>query len=237
LKCPKCDANNPETSRFCADCGTQLGVTEDILAGPTATLETPVEELSTGSIFAGRYQIIEELGRGGMGKVYRALDKKLNEEVALKLIKPEIASDKKTLERFSNELKIARKISHRNIGRLYEMMEEKGTHFITMEYVPGEDLKSFIRRSGRIDIPKVLFTGKQACDGLVEAHKQGVVHRDLKPSNIMIDKQGDARIMDFGIARLLTAKGITGAGVMIGTPEYMSPEQVESKEVDQRSDI
>ena len=237
MKCQKCNADNPETQKFCGECGTQLGVTEDIPAGPTATLETPIQELSTGSIFAGRYQIIEELGRGGMGKVYRALDKKLNEEVALKLIKPEIASDKKTLERFSNELKIARKISHRNVGRVYEMMEEKGTHFITMEYVPGEDLKSFIHRSGRIDIPKVLFTGKQVCEGLAEAHKQGVVHRDLKPSNIMIDKQGNARIMDFGIARLLTAKGITGAGVMIGTPEYMSPEQVESKEVDQRSDI
>jgi serine/threonine protein kinase/Flp pilus assembly protein TadD len=247
MKCPKCETDNPETSRFCAECGTQLsgsGSTRDeirppsdIPAGPTATLETPVEELSTGSMFAGRYQIIEELGRGGMGKVYRALDKKLNEEVALKLIKPEIASDKKTLERFSNELKIARKISHRNIGRVYEMMEDKGTHFITMEYVSGEDLRSFIRRSGRIDIPKALLVGRQVCDGLAEAHKQGVVHRDLKPSNIMIDKQGDARIMDFGIARLLTAKGITGAGIMIGTPEYMSPEQVESKEVDQRSDI
>ena len=105
-------------------------------AGPTATMETPIEELSTGSMFAGRYEIIEELGRGGMGKVYRDLYRKLNEEVALKLIKPEIASDKKTLERFSNELKIARKISHRNIGRVYEMMEDKGTHFITMEYVP-----------------------------------------------------------------------------------------------------
>jgi serine/threonine protein kinase/Tfp pilus assembly protein PilF len=212
-------------------------VTEDISAGPTATLETPIEDLSTGSMFAGRYQIIEELGRGGMGKVYRALDKKLNEEVALKLIKPEIASDKKTLERFSNELKIARKISHKNICRMYELMEDKSTHFITMEYVPGEDLRSFIRRSGQMAVGTTLRIASQVCEGLFEAHKLGVVHRDLKPSNIMIDKQGNAKIMDFGIARSLDAKSITGAGVMIGTPEYMSPEQAEAKETDHRSDI
>jgi len=236
MKCPKCHFDNPSDSKFCKECGTQLLPSEEISA-PTETLEATKEELTTGTIFTGRYQIIEELGKGGMGKVYRAVDKKLNEEMALKLIKPEIASDKKTIGRFSNELKLARKISHRNVGRMYELMEEEGTHFITMEYVPGEDLKSFIRRAGPLSAGKTIFIAKQVCDGLEEAHRLGVVHRDLKPQNIMIDKEGNARIMDFGIARSIAGKGITGAGVMIGTPEYMSPEQAEVKEVDQRSDI
>jgi len=157
--------------------------------------------------------------------------------VALKLIKPELALDKKTIERFGNELKFARKIVHKNVGRMYELLEEKGTHYITMEYVPGEDLRSSIRRFGQLPIGKSISIAKQICEGLTEAHRLGVVHRDLKPSNIMIDKEGNARIMDFGIARSLKAKGITGAGVIIGTPEYMSPEQVEGKEADQRSDI
>jgi len=236
IKCPKCDSDNPDTLKFCGECGTQLLPTEEISA-PTETLEAGKEELTTGSTFAGRYQIIEELGKGGMGKVYRAVDKKLKEEMALKLIKPEIASDKKTIGRFSNELKLARKISHRNVGRMYELMEEAGIHFITMEYVPGEDLKSFIRRAGPLSAGKTIFIAKQVCEGLTEAHRLGVVHRDLKPQNVMIDKEGNARIMDFGIARSIMGKGITGAGVMIGTPEYMSPEQAEVKEVDQRSDI
>ncbi|NIM91473.1 MAG: protein kinase [Candidatus Aminicenantes bacterium] len=236
IKCPKCHSDNPETQKFCGECAAPLHPIEEISA-PTETLEAAKEELTTGSTFADRYQIIEELGKGGMGKVYRAVDKKLNEEMALKLIKPEIASDKKTIARFSNELKLARKISHRNVGRMYELMEEEGTHFITMEYVPGEDLKSFIRRAGPLSAGKTTFIAKQVCEGLTEAHRLGVVHRDLKPQNIMIDKEGNARIMDFGIARSIMGKGITGAGVMIGTPEYMSPEQAEVKEVDQRSDI
>ena len=172
-----------------------------------------------------------------MGKVYKALDKKINEKIALKLIKPEIASDKKIIERFSNELKMARKIGHRNVGRMYDINEEKGTHYITMEYVAGQDLKGLIRQSGQLAFGTTISIAKQVCDGLSEAHRLGVVHRDLKPQNIMIDKEGNARIMDFGIARSLKAKRLTGAGVMIGTPEYMSPEQVEGKDVDQRSDI
>jgi serine/threonine-protein kinase len=237
MKCPKCNFENPDGTRFCGNCAAPLELSEEIPVSHTKTLETPKEELTTGSTFAGRYQIIEELGKGGMGRVYRAIDKKLNEEVALKLIKHEIASDEKTLERFGNELKIARKIVHKNVGRMYEMMEEKGTHFITMEYVSGEDLKSFIRRSRQLNIGTAVVIARQVCDGLAEAHRLGVVHRDLKPNNIMIDKEGNARIMDFGIARSLKEKRITGAGVMIGTPEYMSPEQVEGKETDQRSDI
>jgi len=235
IKCPKCHSDNPSDSKYCKECATPLLPSEEIAV--TETLERPKEELTSGLTFAGRYQIIEELGKGGMGKIYRVIDKKLNEEVALKLIKPEIASDKKTIERFSNELKFARKIVHKNVGRMYEFMEEKGMHFITMEYVPGEDLKSFIRRSGQLTIGKSIFIAKQICEGLAEAHELGVIHRDLKPSNIMIDKEGNARIMDFGIARSVEVKGVTEAGMIIGTPEYMSPEQVEGEEADKRSDI
>jgi serine/threonine protein kinase/regulator of sirC expression with transglutaminase-like and TPR domain len=171
-----------------------------------------------------------------MGKVYKAQDTEIKEKVALKLIKPEISADKKTIERFQNELKFARKIGHRNVCRMYDLNKEEGSYYITMEYVSGEDLKSFIRRSEILSVGKAISIAKQVCDGLSEAHRLGVVHRDLKPSNIMIDNEGNARIMDFGIARSLKEKGITGAGVMIGTPEYMSPEQVEGKEVDQRTD-
>ena len=237
MKCPKCHSDNPDTSRFCADCGAELLPAEDISVSYTETLQTPIKKLTTGSTFAGRYQVIEELGKGGMGNVYKVFDKKIKEKVALKLLKPEIAADEKTIERFSNELKFARKISHRNVCRMYDLSEEEGAHYITMEYVPGEDLKSMIGMIGQFSAGKTIYVAKQLCEGLAEAHRMGVVHRDLKPQNIMIDREGNARIMDFGIARSLRTKGITEAGVMIGTPEYMSPEQVDAKEVDNRSDI
>jgi serine/threonine protein kinase/tetratricopeptide (TPR) repeat protein len=172
-----------------------------------------------------------------MGAVYRVEDTNIGQDIALKLIKPDIASDKKSIERFRNELKTTRMISHRNVCRMFDLAETEGTYYITMEYVPGEDLKSFIRRSGKLDIPKAIAIAKEICNGLAEAHRLGVVHRDLKSNNIMIDKYGNARIMDFGIARSLTTKGLTGEGNIIGTPEYMSPEQAEANEVDQRSDI
>ncbi len=237
MKCPECQADNPETQRFCGECGTQIIASKDDSVSLTKTIETPQEELTTGSTFAERYQIIEELGRGGMGRVYKVMDTKVKEKVALKLLKPEIAADKKTIERFSNELKFARKIRHKNVCQMFDLNEEKGIHYITMEYVPGEDLRSMIRMSGQLSIGTAVNIAKQICEGLTEAHKIGVVHRDLKPQNIMIDRDGIARIMDFGIARSIRGKGITGAGVMVGTPEYMSPEQVEGKEVDERSDI
>ena len=236
-KCPKCNSDNSETQQFCGKCGFKLGSVKDIAALPTKSLVTPRVEFTTGFIFAGRYQVVEMLGEGGMGKVYKVIDKQLNEEVALKLIRPEIATDKKTIKRFSNELKLSRKISHRNVGRMYELMEDKGALFITMEYVPGQDLKGLIGQSGRLATGTAISIAKQICDGLAEAHLQGVIHRDLKSNNIMIDKGGNVRIMDFGIARSLTGKSITRAGAMIGTPEYMSPEQAEAEELDQRSDI
>ncbi len=235
VKCPQCDTDNPSDSKFCKECATSLSSSKEIPV--TETLETPKEELTTGSTFAGRYQIIEELGKGGMGKVYKVHDTEIKEKVALKLLKPEIASDEKTIERFRNEIKLARKIAHKNVGRMFDLGKAEGTYFITMEYVPGQDLKGLIRQTGKLSIETTVSIAKQTCEGLVEAHALGVVHRDLKPSNIMIDKDGNVRIMDFGIARSLKAKGITGSGVMIGTPEYMSPEQAEAKDVDHRSDI
>jgi serine/threonine protein kinase/Tfp pilus assembly protein PilF len=237
IKCPKCHSENPDTKQFCADCGTQLPPPQDHPPVMTETLQTPVRELTTGSTFAGRYQVIEELGHGGMGRVYKVFDTKIKEKIALKLIKPEIASDKETIERFGNELRLARKISQRNVCRMFDIGEAEGAHFITMEYVHGEDLKSMIHMSGSLSVGMLLSVGKQVCDGLAEAHNLGVVHRDLKPQNIMIDRNGNAKIMDFGIARLVREKGITGPSVLIGTPEYMSPEQAEAKEVDHRSDI
>jgi formylglycine-generating enzyme required for sulfatase activity/predicted Ser/Thr protein kinase len=237
MKCPSCHTENPPDSKFCKECATPLPPSQPTPPLFTETLETAPQELATGSLFAGRYQIIEELGRGGMGRVYRVLDKKLSEEVALKLIKPEIAADEKTILRFRNELRTARNIGHPNVTRMYDLGEEKGSHFITMEYVRGEDLKSFIRRSGRLTVDKAATIAGQVAEGLAEAHRQGVIHRDLKPQNVMIDRDGNARIMDFGIARSVKSEGTTGGGVMIGTPEYMSPEQVEGKAVDPRSDI
>lgn len=236
-ECPKCQTENTSDSRFCKKCATSLPHDVEITESFTKTSETPTEELTTGSTFAKRYQIIEELGKGGMGRVYRVLDKKLNEEVALKLIRPDIAADKKTIERFKNELKLARKIRQKNVGSMYELLEEQSVHFITMEYISGQDLKGLIRQTGQLTVGKAVSIAKQICDGLEEAHSMGIVHRDLKPNNIMIDRGGNARIMDFGIARAMKGKSITGYGVMIGTPQYMSPEQVEGKEVDQRSDI
>jgi len=236
-KCPKCEFENPDDTRFCGNCASPLRPSKNIPPARTETFEAPVTELTRGSTLAGRYEVIEDLGRGGMARVYKAFDKEIEEKVALKLLKPEIIADERTIKRFRNELKFARRIAHKNVCRMYDLNKEGGTYFITMEYVPGEDLKSSIKRMGPLSSGKALFIAKQVCEGLAEAHRLGVVHRDLKPRNIMIDREGNARIMDFGIARSIKAKGITEEGMMIGTPDYMSPEQAEGKEIDHCSDI
>jgi serine/threonine protein kinase len=197
----------------------------------------PIKDFGKGSTIAGRYEVLEQLGRGGMGEVYRVRDTKLDEEIALKLLKPEISSDKIMIERFRNELKLARKITHKNVCRMHDFHEEEGTPFITMEYVAGDDLKSQIRKRGKFPIEEAVIIAKQVTVGLMEAHELGVVHRDLKPQNIMIDKKGNAKIMDFGIARSVEAPGVTTTGMIVGTPDYISPEQAEGEEADQRSDI
>lgn len=235
--CPKCHLENPDGTRFCGNCASSLAPPEEDSVVRTETMETPFEEFTRGTTFAGRYEIIEKLGSGGMGKVYRVEDTKVGEEVALKVILPEIGVSPKILERFRNELKLARKIKHKNVCQMFDLGEDEGTHFITMEYIPGENLKSFIRRAKRLDIGSAISLAKEICEGLAAAHKLGVVHRDLKSSNIMIDREGEARIMDFGIARSIESKKLTGEGRVVGTPQYMSPEQVSGEELDQRSDI
>jgi len=234
VKCPNCNTTNTQDSQFCKKCASPLSLSVD--PSVTKTLETPAKGLSLGSLFADRYEIIEELGKGGMGVVYKALDTQINEEVAIKLIRLDIAADKKTLERFSNELKLARKIAHKNVCRMFHLDKVEETPYISMEYLAGEDLKSIIQKKGKLPTDEAIEVAKQVCKGLVEAHRLGVVHRDLKPQNIMIE-DGQAKIMDFGIARSIVAPGITQTGVIIGTPDYISPEQAEGQEADELSDI
>lgn len=237
MKCPNCGRVNVEDSQFCSSCATPLQTPPDQTVPAPFTFHTTKIDIPRGTLFADRYEILEELGSGGMGRVYKVFDQKIKEVVALKLIKSEIAANERTIERFANELKYSRKIAHRNVCRMYDLGHEGPVPYITMEYISGEDLKSFIRRSGQLSIGKAVSIAKQISDGLSEAHHLGIVHRDLKPTNIMIDQEGNAKIMDFGIARSLHVEGVTASGTMIGTPEYMSPEQAEFSNVDERSDI
>lgn len=237
LECPNCQFDNPDNTRFCGNCATPLSLSGEDIEAATKTMEVPTPVLKTGIVLSDRYEIIEELGKGGMGKVFKVLDREINEKIALKLIRPEIGANKKIIKRFQNELKMARKITHRNVCRMFDIGKDGDKRYITMEYVSGEDLKRSIRRMGPLTIRKTIAISKQICEGLSEAHRMGIVHRDLKPHNIMIDREGNTKIMDFGIALSQEAKDITDANIMIGTPQYLSPEQVEGKKADRRSDI
>lgn len=155
----------------------------EISPSVTKTLVSPKEELTTGSIFSNRYQIIEELAQGGMGMVYKVHDTEIKEKVALKLLKPEISTDEKTIERFRDEIRFARKIVHKNVGRMYDLGKASGNYFITMEYISGQDLKGLIRQSGQLVVATAVNLIKQILEGLAEAHRLGVIHRDLKPIN------------------------------------------------------
>jgi hypothetical protein len=198
----------------------------------------PTGTLSPASLAAlsQRYEILGEAGHGSMGNVYRARDRETREVVALKLLKPEIASDQTMIERFKNELLFARKITHKNVCRVHEFNRIGPVAYTSMEFVEGESLRSVLNRFGGLPARKAVDIAGQICSGLKEAHAQGIVHRDLKPENVMIDAQGNVKIMDFGIARSMEAvTRLTGS--MVGTPAYMAPEQVGGKAVDYRTDI
>src|ERR1700726_1398867 len=183
-----------------------------------------------------RYDILGEAGHGSMVNVYKARDRETGETVALKLLKPEIASDQAMMDRFKNELLYARKITHKNVCRVHEFNRIGGIAYTSMEFVEGESLRSGLKRFWGLPLRKANHVALQICSGLAEAHAQGIVHRDLKPENVMIDAQGNVKIMDFGIARSMEA-GTRLTGSIAGTPAYMAPEQVSGKQVDYRTDI
>lgn len=197
--------------------------------------EEAAEEPKPAAPFGERFKILGELGAGTLGAVYKVLDKAMERELALKSIKPEIAENRKVFDRFSQELKAERGIVHKNIARIFELNALLETPFITMEYVPGQDLKSLLREKKRLPVAEALSLAKQLFNGLSEAHRQGALHLDLRPDNIVLDKEGTAKIMDMGVSRLFRSKGITKG--VAGMPQYMSPEQVEGQEADARSDI
>ncbi len=237
-KCLRCHFETPGEARVCGRCGAPLagpGISAD--PAVTTTLGYAAGSLSDGVLFAGRYLVIEELGKGGMGSVYRVLDTRVDEEVALKFLNPDVAADTKAIERFRSELRITRKIGHHNVCRTYDIGQEGRSFFITMEYIPGEDLAHIIKRLGQLPVEKAFDIARQICEGLAEVHGMGVVHRDLKPKNIMIDREGRAKIMDFGLARTPQGVRLTEVGHVIGTPGFMSPEQLDGETADARSDI
>jgi serine/threonine protein kinase len=215
----------------------------DVPNATVLTQEMSVPQISSSTLSSAalaalsqRYDILAEAGHGAMGNVYKARDRETGETVALKLLRPEIASDQVMIERFKNELLFARKITHKNVCRVHEFNRIGGIAFTSMEFVEGESLRSVLNRFGGFPPRKGNDIAQQICSGLKEAHAQGIVHRDLKPENVMIDNMGNVKIMDFGIARSMEAlTKVTGS--VIGTPAYMAPEQVSGKPVDYRTDI
>jgi serine/threonine protein kinase len=193
--------------------------------------------INISSALENRFQILQELGRGGMGIVFLALDKQLKENVAIKVLSPFLSNDSESLERMRREVTAARKITHTNVIKIYDIAEANGLHYITMEYFPGENLRQLIMRKGPLSLQEGLQFAFQICDGLEAAHAQGIIHRDLKSQNVILNDRGHAKIIDLGLARTNQLDGMTATGLIMGTPEYMSPEQVMGRRTDERSDL
>lgn len=249
MKCPKCHSDNPDTQSFCGYCGTQLGSQKDIRV-LTKTLVKPVSQLAPGTSLANRYEVIKELGKGGMGEVYLAEDTNLKRKVAIKILPQQFALDKERLARFGREARLLAKLSHPNIATIYGLEKSDDLQFLVMEMIEGNTLEDRIKE-GPLPIDEILEVFRQIAEGLESAHAKGIIHRDLKPSNVKVTPEGKVKILDFGLAKVFAAKTTdvdiekspiitaqtTEPGVVLGTAAYMSPEQAKGKEADSRSDI
>jgi eukaryotic-like serine/threonine-protein kinase len=253
MECPVCQADNPPSAATCEKCSTPLPLSDATISpsgyGQTAagwsaaatvrpsSSAAAKGQLEPGSTLGDRYEILQLLGQGGMGAVYKARDIELDRMVALKLIRPDLASHPEILRRFKQELILAREVTHRNVIRIYDLGQASGLRYITMEYVEGRDLRALLREKGKLTPEEAIPMFLQIAAALEAAHHAGVVHRDLKPQNILVDKDGRVYVMDFGVARSLETPGMTQTGALMGTPEYMSPEQAKGMKADARSDL
>ena len=252
MKCPVCAAENPQTASHCGKCQTPFfgaasqetlndarspGAWSVAVTPPPHGIAAASGDLETGTVLAGRYEIAQLLGRGGMGAVYKAHDTELNRVVAVKLIRPELAKNPEVLQRFKQELILARQVTHKNVIRIFDLGQSEGIKFITMDFVEGQDLRRLLSERGKFPPEQAARVMLQICRALEAAHAEGVIHRDLKPQNILLDGNGRVYVMDFGIARSAYLPGMTQTGAIIGTPEYMSPEQARGERLTERSDL
>ena len=252
MVCANCAASNPDAASECWQCRTPIpgsvsqetlndgGTPEDWSVAGGSRVPAPLADtdtLESGTVLAGRYEILQLIGRGGMGAVYKARDRELDRVVALKLIRAELARKPEILNRFKQELILARQVTHKNVIRIFDLGQSDGIKFITMEFVEGRDLRSLLLERGKLPPEQAARIMLQTCRALEAAHSEGVIHRDLKPQNVMLDPGGRVYVMDFGIARSAHLPGMTQTGALIGTPEYMSPEQARGEKLTQQSDI
>src|SRR5882762_646210 len=252
MECPVCATRNSTSASECKKCHTPFassvaqetlnegGVPEDWTVAGSSKISAAAAESDTldiGTVLAGRYELLKLIGQGGMGAVYKARDKELDRVVALKLIRPELAKNPEVLRRFKQELILARQVTHKNVIRIFDLGQSDGIKFITMDFVEGQDLRSLLLEKSKLPPDQAARIMLQICRALEAAHAEGVIHRDLKPQNIMLDASGRILVMDFGIARSAYLPGMTQTGALIGTPEYMSPEQGRGEPLTERSDL
>ena len=262
MECPSCGTRNPEGAVSCSQCSSRLIETSlptlplSSEEKPPSQIETelaPVDDATSETLFdaeqdtavaetslpsfGARYETRRLLGKGGMGAVYLARDLELNREVALKEIRPELANQPEVLKRFKREIQLSSEVTHPNVLRVFDLGEAAGKKFLTMQYVEGEDLAGFLRRSGRLSLDATLKIFRQLCGALAAAHAKTVIHRDMKPENVMMTPDGTAFVTDFGLARSVQLSALTQTGSIMGTPHYMSPEQVKGEVVDAGTDV